>query len=345
MKNRYLRLLDDIDSSPVQMPNDRILLVDGLNTFIRSFVANPATNDNGIHIGGISGFLHSIGYAIKNIKPTRIIICFDGTGGSQRRRKLYPQYKAGRKTSTKAFRPNTFSTIDDEKVSMNNQMIRLLEYLQELPVTVVSMNNIEADDTIAYITQQVYSMSQCFIMSTDKDFLQLVSSRVSVWSPTKKKFYFEQTVKEEYDIESKNFLEYRSILGDTSDNIDGVKGSGPKSLKKVIPILFESDKVDINDIILYISNSKSKSKLLETLKQSQSIIERNYNLMQLRDVDIDGHSKMSIMNIVTEPINRLNKYNVMRMLISDMLTSSIKNPDLWLNEVFVPLDAMALKHK
>ena len=68
------------------MPNDRILLVDGLNTFIRSFVANPATNDNGIHIGGISGFLHSIGYAIKNIKPTRIIICFDGTGGSQRRR-------------------------------------------------------------------------------------------------------------------------------------------------------------------------------------------------------------------------------------------------------------------
>ena len=78
-------------------PNDVVLIIDGLNSFIRCFCCVPTHNDNGIHIGGLTGFLQSVGKAIRQFNPTRCVIVFDGVGGSQRRRKLYPDYKANRK--------------------------------------------------------------------------------------------------------------------------------------------------------------------------------------------------------------------------------------------------------
>ena len=100
---RYLSILDEIkkhggEEGNTENPNENILLVDGLNLFIRCFSVIPTTNTNGVHVGGISGFLKSLGYAIKLLSPTRTIIVFDGKGGSTRRRKLFPDYKAQRKT-------------------------------------------------------------------------------------------------------------------------------------------------------------------------------------------------------------------------------------------------------
>ena len=231
--------------------NDRILIIDGLNTFIRSFVVVPTVNEHGTHVGGITGFLMSIGYAIRNIKPTRVIICFDGKGGSQRRRKLFPDYKATRRVKHRMTRINEFNSVDDERVAMAQQLQRLSQYLEQLPITVMSIENIEADDAMAYISQQIYPKSQCILMSTDKDFLQLVDDRVQVWSPTKKKFYGRETISEEFSIESKNFLMYRVITGDSSDNIPGIRGAGTKTLMKRLPLLFDQDKVSLDNIIEY----------------------------------------------------------------------------------------------
>ena len=94
-KGKYFSILETLQentSKPTGL-NDRVLLVDGLNTFIRAWAISPVTNDDGVHVGGITGFLMSIGYAIKTITPTRVIICFDGKGGSQRRRKIFPNRK------------------------------------------------------------------------------------------------------------------------------------------------------------------------------------------------------------------------------------------------------------
>ena len=95
---KYLSILDEIKKhggkTNTSNPNEKVLIIDGLNTFIRVFSVIPTTNDDGIHIGGIVGFLKSVGYAVKMLAPTRTIICFDGKGGSNRRRKLYPEYKA-----------------------------------------------------------------------------------------------------------------------------------------------------------------------------------------------------------------------------------------------------------
>lgn len=323
-------------------PDSKILLVDGLNTFIRSFAANPTMNDNGIHIGGIAGFLLSIGHAIKSIGPTRVIICFDGKGGSARRRKLFPDYKAQRRVKQTTFRATSVSQ-EDEKVSMQQQLARLIQYLDCMPVTTMAIENIEADDAIAYICQQIYTESDCVIMSTDKDYLQLADERVSVWSPTKKKFYFGDTVRDEFGIDAKNFLEYRALLGDKSDNIGGIRGAGPKSLQKALPQLFGSEKVAISDIINYSRNLEKPSKLVQRIGESADIIERNFKLMQLREVDISGSAKMSIMNIVRQPINRLSKLDISKMMLEDLLNASIRNPDVWLKDVFFTLDNLASK--
>ena len=114
MKNhkRYQQLFQDIvkehqEGGPSDI-NSRILILDGLNTFIRVFSAVPALNDDGDHIGGVTGFLRSIAANIRLLKPTRVIICFDGKGGSQRRRKIFPDYKANRLVRTKLNRTNAF---------------------------------------------------------------------------------------------------------------------------------------------------------------------------------------------------------------------------------------------
>ena len=339
MKNRYKEILESLneDTAPKQQ-NDRILIIDGLNTFIRSFAVNPSTNEDGIHVGGMTGFMHSIGYAIRNIKPTRVIICFDGKGGSQRRRKIFPDYKGNRRVRKHLTRANTFQSIDDERISMSQQMNRLTQYLETLPITTLAPENIEADDAMAYISEQVYPKSQCILMSTDRDFLQLVSDRVQVWSPTKKKMYVRDTIREEFGLESKNFIILKCITGDGSDNIPGIRGAGIKSLQKRLPILFGSNQIQLSDVLEYAKENGDNTQLSKALRDSKDMLETNHKLMQLQDVDISGHSKESIINIVRSDIPRLNKLEFEKMILEDNLNGIFKNPSLWLRDSFLPLD-------
>ena len=94
--NKYQELFKQLQKekeSINQNPDDHIMIFDGLNTFIRSFSATPSTNEDGEHIGGITGFLYSIGKCVRDFKPSRCIIVFDGVGGSKRRKKIYKDYK------------------------------------------------------------------------------------------------------------------------------------------------------------------------------------------------------------------------------------------------------------
>ena len=98
LNKRFYEFKDEIDVNPeTKNLNDHVLLVDGFNTFIRSFSVNPSLNEDGAHVGGLVGFLKSIRYTINKFKPTRCIIVFDGKNSSKPRQKIYPQYKAGRK--------------------------------------------------------------------------------------------------------------------------------------------------------------------------------------------------------------------------------------------------------
>ena len=201
---RYLSIFEEIKKKGGSLngkhPNDKVLIIDGLNTFIRVFSVIPTTNDDGIHVGGIVGFLRSIAYTVNMVRPTRAIVVFDGKGGSNRRRKIYPEYKQNRKTKYRVNRTYNFSSQEDEKHNMMMQLSRCVEYLDTLPITVLSYDNIEADDTIVYLCRQVLTESEITIMSTNKDFLQLANGRIKIWSPTKKKMYDDKAVMDEYGI-------------------------------------------------------------------------------------------------------------------------------------------------
>ena len=294
------------------------------------FSVIPTTNEDGVHVGGIVGFLKSIGYVINMVSPTRVIIVFDGKGGSTRRRKIYPEYKQNRKTKYRVNRTYDFASQEDEKQNMIMQLQRCVEYLDTLPVTVLSYDNIEADDTIGYLTKQVLPDSNIIIMSTDKDFLQLANGRVKIWSPSKKKMYDDKSVFEEFGISSQNYIWYRVLDGDKSDNINGVRGLGLKTIRKKLPFLTDNHICNIDDIV-------------SVLPESKELIDRNYRLMQLNDVDISGNTKTKIVQRVNEPINELVKYKFEKMFLEDKLFTALPNVTSWLLTNFNKLNRYAKK--
>ena len=341
LNEKYLSFLDqtkDDTHKAVNHLNDRVLIVDGLNTFIRSFAVNPAINEDGLHIGGMMGFLKSLRYTSDIIKPSRVIVVFDGKNGSGRRQKIYPGYKGTRKVKQRLNRNVDWGTApQDEQQSMKQQMGRLIEYLEQLPLTLVCVDGIEADDTMAYISQQVLKDSDIFIMSTDKDFLQLVDDRVKVWSPTKKKLYTKREVLEEFGIPSRNILTYRILDGDKSDNINGIQGAGLKTIIKYVPQITEDKDFTAKDLLDFVNNTDSKIKVLENIKKGSNLLKRNYLLMQLQNVDIPNHTKMKIQGAVNSKVPQLIKYKFQTMFLKDKLTSAIPNLDNWVME-FVRLD-------
>jgi len=336
LNEKFISFLDQIKDEPpksVAHLNDRVLVIDGLNTFIRAFAVNPSINDDGLHIGGMIGFLRSIRYTCDILKPSRCIIVFDGKDGSKRRSKIYPDYKATRKVKKRLNRNVDWGTApQDDQESMKQQMGRLIEYLEQLPLTLVCIDGIEADDTIAYISQQLLTDSDIFIMSTDKDFLQLVDDRVKVWSPTKKKLYTKNEVFEEYGIPSRNILTYRVLDGDKSDNIGGIRGAGLKSIVKYLQPITEDKDFTARDLIEFAEKSDGKIKLLENIKNSSNLIKRNYLLMQLQKVDIPNHTKMKIQGAINGDVPQLIKYRFQTMFLKDKLSTQIKNLDTWLME-------------
>lgn len=327
--------------------NEQVLIIDGTNTFIRAYSAQSAINVDGRHISGITGFLKSIGYAIRLLRPTRTIILFDGKGGSKRRRKLYPEYKAHRKSKYSLNRLPEFKLSEDdqsERDSMIAQSIRVIEYLHELPITLISIDNIEADDVIAYLTAQLFKDNKVDIMSTDQDFLQLINDNVSVWSPTKKKRYTMENFVDEYEIHPNNFLLYRIMKGDKSDNISGVKGIGMKTVQKRLPFLMESSSSTIDEILKVAEEKQDVSIIYKRLLESKDKLFLNYDLMQLHNVDISANAKFKIMHLIETDISRINKAKFQVMCLSDQLHQQFPTIRTWLLQTFNRLDHFAELH-
>jgi DNA polymerase I len=330
--------------------NSRVLIVDFLNMFIRSFTGSPAMNDDGEHVGGITGFLYSLGNAIRLTQATRCILISDGEGGSARRRKIYPDYK--NKSRAKSInRAYDFKTQEEEERAMQLQLLRLLQYLKHLPVQIVTIDQTEADDVIAYLAQEVFNKPEekVTIVSSDKDFLQLVNDRITVWSPTKKKLYTPAKVLEEYGITPENFLLFRMLDGDPSDNIPGVKGTGLKTMKKYLPMVTEAQKHTIDEILDYAekgNSGKKKKAFYAHLLESKETLLLNEKLMQLESPPISASAKMKVTEKVTEvEIPTLNKYEIHLMYIHDKLSNAIPNIEEWLLKTFNILNSFALNQK
>ena len=316
--------------------NDRVLIIDGMNTFIRSFAAIPTMDENGNHIGGVTGFLKSVGYVTRKFKPSRVYVIFDGKGGSKRRRDIYPDYKLGRKPLTRLNRTYDMTTEKDEQDLMRYELVIVAKALMKLPITTITLDHVEADDIMSYVAQHVVENGgESIIYSTDKDFLQLVGDDIKVWNPVRKKTYIPEIVVEDYEIHPNNFLLYRALTGDTSDNLPGIKGLGMKTLLKIVPEFVTEQHLTFDDVIDAAENSKLK--VASRIIDEQESIKLNIKLMSLRSVMISDNNKMKILNKINRPQLSLHKYDLTKLLIETNILPAMQNYDSWVVSTFNPL--------
>ena len=311
--------------------NSHVLLVDSLNTFLRSFAAIHHLNPAGAHIGGLVGYLKSIGSVIKHLEPTRVVLVFDGQGGSTNKRYLYPEYKANRHI-TKITNWDAFDTQEEESEAITNQIIRLVDYLKCLPVDLISIDKIEADDVIGYLAQKF--PEKVTILSTDQDYLQLVSDKVSVFSPVKKTIYYPETVMKEYGIPPHNFLTQKIIVGDKGDNVPGVRGIGAKTLIKMFPELATPRRVTLSHLL---EESEGKDKKYADIYNYQHQLRINQKLMDLVDPNIPDHNRELLDSVIENPRYNYDPTSFLKLCHEDQIEGSLRTPQIWLTETFSKL--------
>jgi 5'-3' exonuclease len=341
MNNKdLLKLLDDIheDEDTVLKDENRVLIIDGLNLFLRNFAVLNYINPQGTHVGGLSGFLRSLGSLVKQIKPTAVYIVFDGIGSSLNRKSLIPEYKSGRNTTR--VNANIFERLDDENESKADQIGRLIQYLQCLPVKILSMDKVEADDIIAFLSVEMTKneKTKAYIVSSDKDFLQLVDDNITVYAAMEKEFYTPKKVKEKYGVESYNFLTYKIMMGDNSDKIPGIKGLGPKKLPKMFPQLFEDKACTLDDIFNIAKDNYEKHDVYcrvimdyEKLKDSKKVMDLGNPILDLKEKDL-------ILNHVKEPAFKFNIPTFITLYNEDGLGNILKNVEFWLRDNWTIID-------
>ena len=343
INKKYLDILKQIDDEHkefgVLQRNSKTLVIDGLNTFIRSWSTAPNLNDNGDHIGGIVGTLKSIGFAIRTLNPTRVVIVFDGKGGSNSRKEIFAGYKSERGKNKIKMRLNRayedLMNAEEESASMKRQMHALGELLSCLPVSIMIYDGIEADDVMAYIATTLRKENEkVILMSSDKDFLQLVNKDVSVYSPSKKKIYNIDEVVEEFGIHPHNFINFRMVDGDKSDNVGGVNGLGLKTIIKSFPILTESKVHTTNTMVEYVNSLPKKTKAHELFLNNLEICERNRKLMQLSEPEFSGNLRMKIMDRYNEPTVKFDKQTFLKFGLKNKVIDGFKDINDWLKSTF-----------
>ena len=317
--------------------HDRVLLIDGLNLFFRNFAMLNFVNEDGVHVGGLGGFLRSLGTLINRIQPTSVYVVFDGVGSTINRKNLLPEYKSNRNI-TRITNWDIFESLDDEHAAKVDQVVRLIHYLQCLPVKTLSLDKIEADDIIAHLATKLSSDygSKVFIVSSDKDFIQLVDENIIVYRPIEKDYYTTDTVIEKFGISAANFILYKVLMGDASDKVAGVKGLGEKKLMKLFPEL--SQRILTLQDILNISEVKLKENIIYArVLDMQDQLEKNYRIMNLHNPMLDDIEREFLDAIIEYPLPELDNMKFLKYYHEDGLKHLIKNIDYWIQNTFKDL--------
>jgi DNA polymerase-1 len=338
MKKDLLDLLNNIQKDEEELPTyERYLLIDGLNLFFRNFSAINTINSNGVHIGGLGGFFRSLGALIRTINPTEVYVVFDGVGSSNHRKNIIPEYKSNRNI-TRVTKHELFESLEEEDDSKIDQIIRIIQYLKTLPVKTVSLPRVEADDIIAHLSNTLPTQpkDRVFIVSSDKDYLQLITEQVIVYRPVEREYYTEDTVKEKFGISPSNFLLYKLLIGDNSDGISGIKGLGVKGLLKKFPELAVHD-LSFNDL-LDIAEAKLKDHVVYArVLHDVNDLANKYKVMDLSNPMMTGKDKEFINEFVKNTHLNYLPSEFIKMCNEDQLGNLIRNVDVWVKDIFKDL--------
>ena len=121
-----------------------------------------------------------------------------------------------------------------------------------------------------------------------------------------------------------------------------IKGAGLKTIIKCYPILTEDKRYTLQELYNYSDTHKGKLKLYDSVLENKDIMQRNYDLMQLHDTQIQSFSQLRINEIMEKPIVKLDRFGFSKLLVEDCMQNNFPNSMIWLNEVFGKINSMVL---
>ena len=325
----------------------KTLLIDGNNLFKIGFHGVKEFYHEGRHVGGIWYFLNTVRKFIEEHNFDKVVVFWDGEDNSLSRKLLYPQYKENRRV---------YKNFNEE--SYHQQRQRIKQYLEETFVRQIDIPNNEADDLIAYYCQ-ISETETKVIFSDDKDLTQLISDKVSVYSPSQKKVYKDgDKIKiDNIEIPHQNVTTYKILSGDKSDNIDGIYYLGEKTFVKLFPEILEKV-ISVSDILTkaegMLKEDKENSALKNLLsgKTKNGIFGDEFFVINEKIVDLsnplindDGKEIVELYYSETlDPEGRGYK-NLMKMMMEDGLFKYLPKRDNEWVKFLTPYLKLARKEK
>ena len=329
----YDDILNNLKETPPRALNDHILIIDAMNTLIRSFSLLKAMNPSGTHIGGLVGFLRSLGYVTRIFDPTRVIVVWDGKGGAGNRKNINPNYKAQRATA-RITHWGLYDTREEEQEALIGQLYRVQDYLECLPLQQIGIEKLEADDVMAYIAKRASKAGKkVTIVSSDKDFLQLIDGNIEVYAPVKKKTYTKDNVMEEIGVLPENYNIVKALLGDNSDNLPGVKGLGIKTILSEWKSFTYDPLASLQDVWDHCETQldvKKPKKIFAKILHEFDKVTTNFELMDLHKQLLDEKEQEFVEDVIREDIPDLQSGAFLHLLDQDKIEGITKNTEGWL---------------
>ena len=241
---------------------DKFLVIDGSSLIHRAFFAlPPLTTQSGVHTGAVYGFCNMLLRLLADVQPKWLAVAFDKSRKTFRT-EMFADYKGQRKPTPS---------------ELSEQFPLARKVLEAMNIAVLELDNYEADDIIGTFAVHAPQEADVIIVTGDRDELQLLSSRTSVYF-TKRgisdlKIYTPEVFAEEYEgLEPKQLIDLKGLMGDTSDNIPGIPGVGPKTALKLIGeygsvenVLANADKISGKALREKVQNNKDSALLSKKL--------------------------------------------------------------------------------
>lgn len=251
--------------------SSELMLIDGHSILNRAFYAiPPLTAPDGTPTGAIYGFLNILFKFIDEEKPNKLIVAFDRSEPTFRHEK-YKEYKGTRKSM-------------DHDLRVQVPLVK--DVLKSMNITIAEKPGYEADDIIGTLSKRMSANGEkVVIVSGDKDLLQLLDDNITMKNPktragkTTVDTYTPADLYEEYGVTPEEFVDLKALMGDTSDNIPGAKGIGPKT---AMPLIAEYHTVE--NLLDHIDDIKSKSTAKKLTESKDNIILSKF----LAKIDVDA---------------------------------------------------------
>ncbi len=251
----------------------RLFLLDAYALIFRSyyaFIRNPRVTSKGMNTSAVFGFLLTLEDLLSKQKPSHIAVVFDPPGPTFRN-EIYPAYKANRD-----------ATPEDIKIAVPF-IKRLLEAFR---IPVIEVPGYEADDVIGTLARKAAEQGyRAFMMTPDKDFAQLVTDNVVMYRPGRSggeaEIWGREEIVREYGVPPENITDLLGLMGDTSDNIPGAPGIGPKTACKLI-----SEHGSIENLVTRTSELQGRQKDIIEQNRDQILLSKRLATIE-QDVPVE----------------------------------------------------------